>query len=146
VIRLILYADEDTKQGRFYNMTLADLDDEDGVPEPADDVTEDEDEDNIPSTPDLHHKKPHPPPPEDVDLGGVWTLRNVHAETRSGDVTETEPESEYDVLEDDDRDAKIEEVEELGEKISPAAAKPARPIGIVNERSIKEEDKLEEVR
>lgn len=94
--RLTLYADPEVEEGPYYHMRLDNLDSQAGLPSTAaDDLTEDEDEwadDGGAESEERKHKQPYPSPPRDVDLGGVWNLRNVKSD-RQVEESETEPES-----------------------------------------------------
>lgn len=121
----MLFANEGTRNGRFYNKTLKDIDQRDHGSSDDDmelqdsqvqgerpsDAEEDSDSER-------KHKVPFEPP-EDIDLGDdQWTLRNVKADRDLGNSDselDSDPESESDdvVLQDDlDADKTVESVPE----------------------------------
>lgn len=108
---MTLYADSEVQEGPYYHIKLDNLDSQAGLPTTeAGDLTEDDDDDEE-ADPDRaeseerKHKRPFPSPPRDVDLGGVWNLRNVKSD-RQVEESETEPESndeqEPDLSDEDD--------------------------------------------
>jgi hypothetical protein len=98
--RLTLFADVEVEDGPHYHTKLDNLGSQAGLPlNEADDLTEEEDEDDDNTedrsrgqSEERKHKQPYPSPPRDVDLGGVWNLRNVRSD-RQVEESETEPES-----------------------------------------------------
>lgn len=98
-VRLTLFANQDTKDGEFYESTLADLD---SASRSGDDKTESETDEDKPnfhtkkpssSCSPLLHKPAHPPPPEDVDLGAGWSIQGVRTERNDSG---SEPEGDTD--------------------------------------------------
>lgn len=113
--RLVLSANDETRKGRFYNKTLRDIDklsdgetDDDLNPQESDGDDEkpsDGDEDG-----DSQRKRKAPfVPPEDIDLGDKWTLRDIKVDANIQDSDSepgSDPESEGDqVPAEDDIDA-----------------------------------------
>lgn len=124
---MTLFANAEVEDGPHYYTKLDNLDSQTALnPNDVDDVTEDEDEDEANNrsrseSEERKHKRPYPSPPRDVDLGGVWNLRNVKSD-RQVEESETEPESN-DEREDDLSDIEGDALDVL--KVSKDRAGPA---------------------